>query len=854
MTKYLPRRFREQPGQTLVEFALILPLLVIMILGVIEFGRLFFAFSTLQNAVRYAADVASKAPPHLGDLVPGDPFGRAYAEDSPNCGQPNEEPCYLAAIREAARRYAPVFSPPDPNIHVYFLPVKGVVSNRVGGLVEVQIEYNVPPITPILKDIAPLGIPVIVGSRRTIVNLDFPAEELLTPVARTPTATPPPTEPIPGCGGKYTYQGEEVHQRVYSFQITNVSGGNGGDGNGRGIVGLIIGWCPADLGQLLSVTIGGVPLPGLPSGSGAVSLPGDGIRIRQGETMVVEMTFEHNINPVQTERWPSWHLTFDDYCMLWSPGSRNCPYPTRTPLPTLTPTNTPSPSGTPTPWPSGTIPPICGMYISEGPIFADTTVIIQAQNGGTSSPTLETIVVMWGSGWRPLREVRWGGQTIWTGTRYYSTRLTDLTGDFPAGSARELQFIFDSGPISWLSFQAVFDNDCYISYSDPNQPTPPPIPTYAPTPTPGWIYLEITEMNPSPPTCVDNSFVARAIAYYPPAGYFDGAGIQKVVFRIYDPNNVRVYEKQENYVPYCINGDSGGVCRVLPIGSVWTWPNPDVPVISGTHTLEVTAYTTSDWGSYQRTISTQFRICRRPLHIEVSFSPTDCATEYITAQAITWDPAVCASQQDGCQDGEGISKVYFDVWRGSTLQFRRRDTSSPYCAKSDCGPVDFSGGRWPFYGGSEDYGDTEVVSGTHTLLVHVVAASGQTAEYTQDFRVCWDSCRPYILVSKVKSSSKRVTIAARNLSPDDRWIYHLYVNYWPSPWGSLNRVRVGGIWYEGSAYGLPDPTPPHDLVTNGYFPAISTRAVILEFTNNLPSDISPVVGSIELDNGCRINY
>lgn len=854
MKKRWFHRLRERPGQTLVEFALILPLLVMMILGVIEFGRLFFAFSTLQNAARYAADVASKAPPHLGDPVPGDPQGRVYAEDSPNCGQPNEEPCYLAAIREAARRYAPVFSPPDPNIHVYFLPVKGVVSNRVGGLVEVQIEYNVQPITPILKDIAPLGVPVVVDSRRTIINLDFPAEELLTPVAGTPTSTPAPTEPFPVCEGKYTYQGEEVHQKVYSFQITNVNGGNGGDGNGRGIVGLIIGWCPADLGQLLSVTIGGVPLPGLPSGSGAVSLPGGDIRIRQGETMIVEMTFEHNLNPVQTERWPSWHLTFDDYCMLESAGGRNCSYPTRTPLPTLTPTYTPSPSTTPTPWPTGTIPPICGMYITDGPIFADTTVTIQARNGGTSNPNLDTIVVMWGSGWRPLKEVRWGGQTVWTGTRYYSARLSDLTGDFPAGSTRELQFIFDSGPILWLSFQATFDNDCYISYSDPNQPTPPPIPTFTPTPVPGWIYLEITEMDPAPPACVDASFVARAIAYYPPAGYFDGAGIQRVIFRIYDPNGTQVYEKQENSTPYCINGDSGGICSVLPIGSVWTWPNPDVPVISGTHTLEVTAYTTSQWGSYQRTISTQFRICRQPLHIEVSFSPTDCATEYIMAQAVAWDPAVCASQPDGCQDGEGIAKVYFDVRQGDTLYFRRRDTSSPYCAEPNCGPVDFSGGRWPQYSGSENYGNTDVVSGTHTLVVRAVATSGRTAEYTQDFRVSWNPCTPYVLVSKVKSASKRVTITLRNKSPSDRWIYHLYVDNWPSSWGSLNKVTVAGTVYQGGGYGLPDPTPPYDLATNGYLPSGSNRTVVLEFTNNVSDDVSPLVGAVELDNGCRINY
>lgn len=853
MGKKLLHRLLEKPGQTLVEFALILPLLIVVILGVIEFGRLFFGFSTLQNAARYAADVASKSPPHVGAPVPGDPLGRVYAEDDPNCGLPNEQPCYLANIREAARRYAPLFTPLDPNIHVYFLPVNGVVSNKVGGLVEVQIEYNILPITPVLKDLAALGIPVTVGSRRTIVNVEFPSEELLTPLPGTPSATPLPTAPVPGCGGKYTTQGETTHQKVYSFQITNVSAGNGGSGDGRGIVGLIIGWCPADLGQLLAVTVGGVPLPGLPSGTGSISLPGGGVKLREGETMVVEMTFENNINPSQTERWPSWHLTFDDYCMLWSSGNRDCLYPTGTPLPSLTPTHTPSPSSTPTPWPSGTIPPICGMYIANGPIFADTTVIIQNQNGGNSSPALSNIVVMWGSGWRPLKEVRWGGQTVWTGTRYYSTLLSDLVGDFPAGSLRDLEFIFDSGPISWLSFQATFDNNCYISYSDPHQPTPPPIPTFTPTPVPGWIYVEVTNLDPAPPACAEGSLVAQAIAYYPPAGYFDGAGIQKVVFSIYDPNNNKVYEKQENAVPYCLNGDAGGVCTPLSLGNKWPWGSPQAPIISGTHTLQITAYTTSGYGSYQRTISTDFRVCRQPLHIEVSLSPAGCATDYISAQAIAWDPAVCASQPDGCQDGEGISKVYFDVTQSGTLYFRRMDSSSPYCANSSCGNVDFSSGRWPLYSGSENYGNTDVVSGTHTLTVRVQATSGRTAELSQNLPVCWNPCTPFILVSKSRTSSKEVTLTVRNKSPYDRWIYHLYVDSWPADWGALNRVTVVGTVYQ-NGYGLPDPAAPYDLPTNGYLTPGANRTVLLRFANNLPDNVSPLQGRLELDNLCVINY
>lgn len=50
-----PPRRRSRPGQTLVEFALTLPILLLLIFGIIEFGRIFQAWVTVQNAARTAA-------------------------------------------------------------------------------------------------------------------------------------------------------------------------------------------------------------------------------------------------------------------------------------------------------------------------------------------------------------------------------------------------------------------------------------------------------------------------------------------------------------------------------------------------------------------------------------------------------------------------------------------------------------------------------------------------------------------------------------------------------------------------------------------------------------------------------
>lgn len=42
-------------GQSLVEFALMLPILLLIVLGVIEFGRIFLLYTEASNAAREAA-------------------------------------------------------------------------------------------------------------------------------------------------------------------------------------------------------------------------------------------------------------------------------------------------------------------------------------------------------------------------------------------------------------------------------------------------------------------------------------------------------------------------------------------------------------------------------------------------------------------------------------------------------------------------------------------------------------------------------------------------------------------------------------------------------------------------------
>ena len=67
---------RDSSGQSIVEFALVLPLLLLMFFGIFEFGRFYFTKLTLQHAVREATRFAVTGNV-LTDPETGEPIDRA---------------------------------------------------------------------------------------------------------------------------------------------------------------------------------------------------------------------------------------------------------------------------------------------------------------------------------------------------------------------------------------------------------------------------------------------------------------------------------------------------------------------------------------------------------------------------------------------------------------------------------------------------------------------------------------------------------------------------------------------------------------------------------------------------------
>ncbi|HEX7197586.1 MAG TPA: TadE/TadG family type IV pilus assembly protein [Candidatus Limnocylindria bacterium] len=81
---------RSRRGQSLVEFALVLPMLLVLLLGVADFGRVFNAGITLEAVARDAAEVGA-----LQRL-----------RDKPDFSDPSQHPAYYTALHQLIARTA----------------------------------------------------------------------------------------------------------------------------------------------------------------------------------------------------------------------------------------------------------------------------------------------------------------------------------------------------------------------------------------------------------------------------------------------------------------------------------------------------------------------------------------------------------------------------------------------------------------------------------------------------------------------------------------------------------------------------------------------------------------------------
>lgn len=132
-TKRTPSRARSGSGQALVEFAIVIPIFLLVLVALFDLGRAVFAWNTLTNAAREGARIA---------IVNQD----------------------VASIRQHAKNETAIVELNDPSVSVQFrqansdgtpdMSAGGACSPvAVGCLAIVTFEATYQPITPIISNL-----------------------------------------------------------------------------------------------------------------------------------------------------------------------------------------------------------------------------------------------------------------------------------------------------------------------------------------------------------------------------------------------------------------------------------------------------------------------------------------------------------------------------------------------------------------------------------------------------------------------------------------------------------------------------------------------------------------------------
>lgn len=167
---------RGSRGQGLVEFALILPLLLLIVMALIDFGRALFIYANFFNSAR----------------------------DGGRVGAVN--PLNLQAVHDRVRDGIYLVDRNEPDVWVWYdrgpdtEPFYNPAAVRVGDRVVIRVIYDLPMITPLIA-VFTQSMRIDVQAARTIVTLGEaglpggpPPPIPPTPIASLPpTAVPPPT-------------------------------------------------------------------------------------------------------------------------------------------------------------------------------------------------------------------------------------------------------------------------------------------------------------------------------------------------------------------------------------------------------------------------------------------------------------------------------------------------------------------------------------------------------------------------------------------------------------------------------------------------------------------------------------
>jgi len=151
------RRHAARPrGQALVEFALVLPLLVVILLGIFDLGRAVYAFNTVSNAAREATRVAI-----VDQTVATIQAKAAQRAVSLGIDPADVQVAFINA--DQSNNKAPCNVPPGPN---WIAPVP------VGCLAQVTVVFHYDAAIPLIGNL--VGPITISSTSRLAVERSFP--------------------------------------------------------------------------------------------------------------------------------------------------------------------------------------------------------------------------------------------------------------------------------------------------------------------------------------------------------------------------------------------------------------------------------------------------------------------------------------------------------------------------------------------------------------------------------------------------------------------------------------------------------------------------------------------------------
>jgi Flp pilus assembly protein TadG len=119
----------------MVEMALLLPLMLMLIFGIIDFGWYVYAYSSVYQAARNGSEVAAQLPPFEDTL--NDTATQAL------------DPCYQTILNEAQKQ-VPMFNILNGVTITY--PNDALnVKRDVGNPIQVSVQYNLELLTPLTR-------------------------------------------------------------------------------------------------------------------------------------------------------------------------------------------------------------------------------------------------------------------------------------------------------------------------------------------------------------------------------------------------------------------------------------------------------------------------------------------------------------------------------------------------------------------------------------------------------------------------------------------------------------------------------------------------------------------------------